>query len=163
VTEETAEEYGLETLSDLAAVAPELTFGAGPECPERPLCLPGLRDTYGIEFAEVEQLDSGGPLTKDALESGQIDVGLIFTSDGAVAERGFVVLEDDKSLQPVENIIPVVRAEVLTPELEALLDAISAELTTEGLAELNKAVDVDKEDPADAATTWLEENGFLSS
>jgi osmoprotectant transport system substrate-binding protein len=161
VTQETADEYDLETLSDLEPVAGELVFGGGPECPERPLCLLGLQETYGIEFSRVERLDSGGPLTKNALAGGDIDVGLIFTSDGAVAERGFVILEDDQSLQPVENILPVVRDEVLTDELAELLDAISAELTTEELSELNKAVDVDREDPADAATTWLEENGFL--
>jgi len=161
VTQETADEFGLETLSDLEAVAGELTFGAGPECSERPLCLPGLKDTYGIEFANVERLDSGGPLTKDALENGSIDVGLVFTSDGAVAARGFVVLEDDKGLQPVENIVPVIRDDALNDEIEALLNEISAALTTEELSELNKLVDVDKEDPADAATTWLEENGFL--
>ncbi len=161
VTQETADELGLETLSDLGPVAGELTFGAGPECSDRPLCLPGLRDTYGIEFANVERLDSGGPLTKDALENGAIDVGLIFTSDGAVAARGFVVLEDDLSLQPVENIIPVIRDDALNPEIEALLDEISAALTTEELSELNAMVDVDREDPADAATSWLEENGFL--
>jgi osmoprotectant transport system substrate-binding protein len=161
VTQETADELELTTLSDLEAVAPELTFGAGPECSERPLCLPGLRDTSGIEFATVERLDSGGPLTKDALENGSIDVGLVFTSDGAVAARGFVVLEDDKGLQPVENIIPVIREDATNPQIEALLDALSAALTTEELSELNKLVDVDKEDPADAATTWLEENGFL--
>lgn len=161
VTEETAEEYDLETLSDLAPVAGELTFGAGPECSERPLCLPGLRDTYGIEFQDVERLDSGGPLTKDALENGSIDVGLVFTSDGAVAARGFVVLEDDKGLQPVENIVPVIRDDALNPEIEELLNEISAALTTEELSELNRLVDVEREDPADAATTWLEENGFL--
>ena len=161
VTEETAEEYDLTTLSDLEPVAGELTFGAGPECPERPLCLLGLQETYGLEFAEVERLDSGGPLTKDALENGAIDVGLVFTSDGAVAARGFVVLEDDKGLQPVENIVPVIRNDAVNPEIEELLNQISAALTTEELSELNKLVDVDKEDPSDAATTWLEENGFL--
>ena len=161
VTEETAEEYDLTTLSDLEPVAGELTFGAGPECPERPLCLLGLQETYGLEFANVERLDSGGPLTKDALENGAIDVGLVFTSDGAVPARGFVILEDDKGLQPVENIVPVIRDDALNPEIEALLDEISAALTTEELSELNKLVDVDKEDPSDAATTWLEENGFL--
>ena len=161
VTQETAEQYDLETLSDLEAVAGELTFAAGPECSERPLCLPGLKETYGIEFAEVERLDSGGPLSKDALENGEVDVALVFTSDGAVAARGFVLLEDDKALQPVENIVPVIREDATNPEVEELLNAISAELTTEELSELNKLVDVDKEDPADAATTWLEENGFL--
>ena len=72
-----------------------------------------------------------------------------------------MLLEDDKGLQPVENIVPVIREDATNPEIEELLNAISAELTTEELSELNKLVDVDKEDPADAATTWLEENGFL--
>lgn len=161
VTQETADEYDLQKLSDLEGVAGELTFGAGPECSERPLCLPGLKETYGLEFAKVERLDSGGPLTKDALENGSIDVGLVFTSDGAVAARGFVVLEDDKGLQPVENIVPVIRDDALNPQIEELLNAISAALTTEELSELNKVVEVDKEDPADAATLWLEENGFI--
>ncbi len=161
VTQETADEFDLETLSDLEAVAGELTFAAGPECSERPLCLPGLKETYGIEFAKVERLDSGGPLSKDALENGEVDVALVFTSDGAVAARGFVVLEDDKGLQPVENVVPVIREDATNAEIEALLNEISAALTTEELSELNKLVDVDKEDPSDAATTWLEENGFL--
>ncbi len=161
VTEETAEELGLETLSDLEPVAGDLTFGAGPECPERPLCLIGLKEVYGLEFARVERLDSGGPLTKNALENGSIDVGLVFTSDGAVSARGFVVLEDDKGLQPVENIVPVIRDDARNADIDRLLDAISAALTTEGLSELNKLVDVDKEDPDAAATTWLQENGFL--
>lgn len=161
VTQETADEFELTTLSDLEPVAGDLSLGGPPECSERQYCLIGLREVYGIEFGTVERLDAGGPLTKDALENGQIDVGLIFTSDGAVADRGFVVLEDDKKLQPVENIVPVIRDEVLTPEIEELLNTLSADLTTEELSELNKSVDVDKEDPADAATTWLEDNGFL--
>ena len=162
VTQETADQYQLTTLSSLAPVAGELTFGAGPECPERPLCLIGLRDTYGIEFAEVEQLDSGGPFTHEALERGDIDVGLVFTSDGAVAARGFVLLEDDKNLQPVENIVPAIRTDAVTPEAEALLNAISAALTTEELSELNALVaEPERRDPDEVATMWLEENGFL--
>lgn len=161
VTQETAEKYGLQTLSDLAAVSSELTFGAGPECPDRPLCLLGLQETYGIEFASFQELDSGGPLTKEALENGDIDVGLIFTSDGAVAARGFVVLEDDKGLQPAENVIPAIRTEATSEAAEGVLNAISGALTTDQLSELNAMVDVERADPADVATQWLEENGFL--
>jgi osmoprotectant transport system substrate-binding protein len=72
-----------------------------------------------------------------------------------------VVLEDDKNLQPVENIVPAIRTDAVTPESEELLNAISAALTTEELSELNALVDVEREDPADVATQWLEENGFL--
>jgi osmoprotectant transport system substrate-binding protein len=161
VTKATATKLGLKKLSDLKGKSQDLVFGAGPECDQRPLCLVGLKDTYGLEFKEVKKLDSGGPLTKDALEKGDIDVGLIFTSDGAVAARGFVVLEDDKNLQPPDNVVPIVRTEVLKGDLEELLNSISAKLTTDGLSELNKMVDIDKDDPADVAKTWLEDNGFL--
>jgi osmoprotectant transport system substrate-binding protein len=162
MTKAKATQLKVTKLSDLAGKSKDLVFGAGPECEERPLCLIGLKETYGLEFKEVRKLDSGGPLTKDALEKGDIDVGLIFTSDGAVAARGFVVLEDDKGLQPPENLIPIVRDEVLEGDLEELLNSISEKLTTEGLSELNKQVDVDKADPADVAEEWLIENGFLA-
>jgi osmoprotectant transport system substrate-binding protein len=163
VTKATADKLKITSLSDLKGKESGLVFGAGPECEERPLCLIGLKETYGLNFKEVKKLDSGGPLTKDALEKGEIDVGLIFTSDGAVAARGFVVLEDDKNLQPPDNVVPIVRTEVLKGELEELLNSISAKLTTAGLSELNKAVDIDKADPADVAKSWLEENGFLAA
>jgi osmoprotectant transport system substrate-binding protein len=162
MTRAKATQLGVKSLSDLKGKSEDLVFGAGPECPERPLCLLGLKETYGLEFKDVKKLDSGGVLTKDALEKGDIDVGLIFTSDGAVAARGFVVLEDDKDLQPVENVIPIVREDAVEGDLEELLNSLSAKLTTEGLSELNKQVDVDKADPADVARDWLVENGFLA-
>lgn len=163
VTKKTADDLKISSLSDLKGKEGDLVFGAGPECEQRPLCLIGLKETYGLSFKEVKKLDSGGPLTKDALEKGDIDVGLIFTSDGAVAARGFVVLEDDKNLQPPDNVVPIVRKDVLKGDLEELLNSISAKLTTEGLSELNKQVDIDKADPADVAKAWLEENGFLAA
>lgn len=162
VTKATATKLGLKKLSDLQGKSQDLVFGAGPECDQRPLCLIGLKQTYGLDFKEVKKLDSGGPLTKDALEKGDIDVGLVFTSDGAVAARGFVVLEDDKSLQPPDNVVPIVRTEALTGDVEKLLNSISAKLTTEGLSALNKKVDIDKDDPADVAKVWLQDNGFLA-
>lgn len=162
MTKAKANQLGVKKLSDLAGKSKDLVFGAGPECEERPLCLIGLQKTYGLEFKEVKKLDSGGPLTKDALEKGDIDVGLIFTSDGAVAARGFVVLEDDKKLQPPDNVIPIIRDEALEGDAEELLNALSAELTTEDLSELNKQVDIDKADPADVARDWLVTNGFLA-
>ncbi|HEX2849952.1 MAG TPA: ABC transporter substrate-binding protein [Acidimicrobiales bacterium] len=161
VTKATAAKYNLKKISDLQPVAKQLVFGAGPECPDRPLCLQGLKGTYGLDFKEVKKLDSGGPLTKDALERGDIDVGLIFTSDGAVAARGFVILEDDKHLQPAENLVPAVRTEVLKGNLQKLLDGISAKLTTENLSAMNKKVDIDKSDPSDVAKEFLRANGFL--
>jgi osmoprotectant transport system substrate-binding protein len=162
VTKATADKYKLKKISDLAPVAKDLVFGGPPECDQRPLCLVGLKSTYGLDFKEVKKLDPGGPLTKDALEKGSIDVGLIFTSDGAVAARGFVVLQDDKNLQPPDNVVPIVRTAALKGDLEDLLNSISAKLTTDSLSEMNKAVDIDKEDPAAVAKKWLVDFGFVA-
>ena len=161
VTKATADQHSLKTLSDLAAVSKELTMGGPPECPQRPFCIPGLKETYGIEFKDFKSLDAGGPKTKEALEAGDIDVGLVFSSDGAVASKGFVVLEDDKALQTADNIVAVVRTEVLDDTIEEVLNAIAAELTTEDLQELNKRADIDKEDPEVLAEEWLQEHNLL--
>jgi osmoprotectant transport system substrate-binding protein len=161
VTKATADQHSLVTLSDLAKVSKELTLGGPPECPERPFCIPGLKETYGIEFADFRSLDAGGPKTKEALEAGDIDVGLVFSSDGAVVAKNFVVLEDDKGLQTADNIVPIVRTEVLDDTIESLLNEISAALTTETLQDLNKRADIDKEDPDALAEEWLRDNGFL--
>ena len=160
VTQKTAEEKKLTKISDLAGSAKEMVLGGPPECPTRPLCLRGFKNTYGLDFKEFKPLDSGGPLTKEALEKGDIDVAVLFSSDGAIAARHFVVLEDDKNLQPAENIIPVIRVDKVDPELEKALTELSDKLTTEQLSELNKRVDIDREDPAHVAEAWLKEQGL---
>jgi osmoprotectant transport system substrate-binding protein len=119
VTKATAEKHGLTKMSDLAKVASTFTLGGPAECPTRPFCQPGLEKTYGAKFKAFKALDAGGPLTKNALADGNIDVGLVFSSDGGIPARGFVVLEDDKGLQTADNIIPVLRKEIDSPELKA--------------------------------------------
>ena len=161
VTKKTATDKKLAKISDLAPIGGTLVLGGPPECPTRPLCLVGFEGVYGIKFKEFKALDSGGPITKEALEKGQIDVALLFSSDGAVAARGFVVLEDDKHLQPADNVIPVIRTDKVTPDLQKALNELSAELTTAELSELNKRVDVDKADPEDVAQSFLEEHKLL--
>jgi osmoprotectant transport system substrate-binding protein len=164
VTGETAEEFGLSTVSDLQPVAGEMIFGGPPECPERPLCLQGLTDVYGLEFAEFVPLDVGGPITVAALEGGEIDVGLLFTTSGVISANGWVSLEDDMGLNPAENIVPAIRTEVVDAygdDLVALLDSFSEALTTEDLTEMNARADLDQEDPALIAEEWLTTNGFI--
>ncbi len=158
VTQETAQDY--RSLSDLAPDADRLTLGAPAECPERPYCIPGLNDVYGIEFGNFEPLEYGAA-TVEALKQGAIDVALLFSTDGTVEREGFVVLEDDKGLQAADNITPLVNEEVLDGEVEELLNAVSAALTTENVTELNARVNVDLEDPADVAAEFLEEQGLL--
>lgn len=161
VTQETAEEYDLTTVSDLAPVADELVMGGPPEYRERRIGLPGLKEVYGIEFAEFRDLDAGGPLTIAALQQGEIDVGALFTTQGIIEEEGWVVLEEDEPLIPAENIIPVARADVLTDDVEEVLTDIAGALTTEQLTELNRRMEVDREDPEAVAEDWLTEHGFL--
>ncbi|HEV8655813.1 MAG TPA: ABC transporter substrate-binding protein, partial [Candidatus Limnocylindria bacterium] len=96
VTKATADKYKLAKLSDLAAVAKGLVMGGPPECPNREFCALGLKSVYGITFKEFKPLDVGGALTIAALKGGQIDVGLLFTTDARIVSEGFVLLEDDK-------------------------------------------------------------------
>jgi osmoprotectant transport system substrate-binding protein len=145
-------------------VASTMVFGAGPECPQRPLCLQGLQQTYGLQFKEVKTLDSGGPLTVAALQKGDIQVGLIFTSDGQIAANGWTLLEDDKKLQPADPVTPVANralADAYGSQLTTVVDELSAKITTADLVELNKAVDVDKQDSAAAAEAWLKKKNAL--
>jgi osmoprotectant transport system substrate-binding protein len=162
VTREFAEANQLTTVSDLAAYskAKGVVLGGPPECPDRPFCQPGLEDTYGVKVAEFVSLDAGGPLTKQALSQGKIDVGLVFSSDGGVAAQDLVVLTDDKALQTADNVIAAVNTEAMSPALQEALDAVNAALTTEELVGLNKAVDIDREDPATVAEDWLASKGL---
>jgi osmoprotectant transport system substrate-binding protein len=162
VTQETADQHGLAAVSDLQPVAGELTLGGPPECPERPFCIPGLKETYGIEFGDFVPLDVGGPLTIEALDSGEIDVALLFTTQGVILDKGWVLLEDDKGLQAADNITPLWNTESTDDEAEGLLNEVSASLTTEKMLELNGRVDIDGEDPADVARAHLEDEGLLS-
>jgi osmoprotectant transport system substrate-binding protein len=161
VTQETADEHGLTTMSDLADVAGDLTLGGPPECPDRPFCIPGLEETYGATFGDFKPLDVGGPLTVAALEEEKIDVGLLFSTSSVIGAKGWVVLEDDQALQTAENITPVVRNDLLNDEITALLNAVSAELTSELMIEINGRVELDKEDPASVATDFLTGVGLL--
>ncbi len=164
VTAETADQYGLAKVSDLQPVASELIFGGPPECPERPLCLQGLEEVYGLEFAEFVALDAAGPITVAALDGGEIDVALLFSTQGIIAANGWISLDDDMGLNPAENLVPAIRVEVVDAygdDLVALLDSFSEALTTEDLTELNKRADLDQEDPALLAGEWLTTNGFV--
>jgi osmoprotectant transport system substrate-binding protein len=163
VTGATAARYRLRTISDLARAAPGLVFGGPPECPERPDCLPGLRRTYGLRFQAFAALDAGGPLTRQALEAGDIGAALLFTTDPAIGARHLVELADNRDLQPAENVIPVLRratADRYGPGLLAALDAVSARLSTAALTALNAQVELSGRDPRVVAQSWLRDQGL---
>lgn len=161
VLPETAEQYDLATYSDLEPVAGELTVGGPPEMETREVGLPGLKRVYGIEFAEFVPLDTAGPVTFEALQSGDVDVARVFTTQGVIEARDWVLLEDDKTLAPAQEIVPVIARDSLSPEVETALNEVSETLTTEDLTDLNKQVEIDKKDPAAVARGYLQEKGLL--
>jgi osmoprotectant transport system substrate-binding protein len=160
VSKSTAARLHLEKLSDLQAVAGQLTFGGPAECPTRPLCLMGLTDTYGVKFRDVLTLDAGGPLTREALREGVVDVALMFTTDPTIVDEGLVELTDDRGLQPAESITPLVRTEIIDrwgTDIVAVIDAVSAKLTTAAVRDLNAAVRAVDVDVATVASAWWSE------
>jgi osmoprotectant transport system substrate-binding protein len=149
-------ENGVGRLSDLTALAPGLVFGGPPECPERPFCLRGLREVYGLQFGEVRSMPSRAA-TVEALVSGEIDVGLLETTDARLSVAPVMLLVDDQGLQPHENVVPLVRTDVLErwgDDLRDALDEVSARLVTADLVSLNAAVELDGLTPEQAATRW---------
>jgi len=134
--------------------------GAPRGSPPRLFCAVGLSKTYGATFKDFKALDADGPLTRAALTGGQIDIGLVFSSDGDLDSRGYVVLQDDKHLENADNIVPIVRTKVLNSEITTLFNNISAALNTNDLRAMNKSADVDKQDPDVLASTWLKQHGF---
>jgi osmoprotectant transport system substrate-binding protein len=163
VTRETAQRHRLSKLSDLAPIGSQLVLGGPPECPIRPFCLAGLRQTYGITFRDFRVLDVGGPRTIAGLEQGQVDVALLFTTDPMIASRQFVLLEDDRHLQLADNIVPLVRWDLLNRapnDLPDHLNSVSRKLTTEELTRLNAQVTLEGIDPRQAARSWLKAQGL---
>ncbi|GAA8854165.1 ABC transporter substrate-binding protein [Helicobacter pylori] len=158
VTQETAESKSLKTLDDLTKVAGEMTLGAPSEFKTRAQGIPGLKKTYDIEFKSFRPLKPG-QATNGALKNGQIDAANIFSTDPAIVENDFVVLEDTKKLFGSQNVVPLVR-EDSKEQVAETLDEVSSKLTTEKLQELLKRTDIDKEDPDKVAADFLKEEGL---
>ncbi|MGO1405929.1 ABC transporter substrate-binding protein [Agrococcus casei] len=141
VTADTAEEYGLETFSDVTEHASEWSIGGPPEWEQRQNGILGLQDIYGMEFKQFVALDAGGPLSVTALQNGQVEVANLFTTNPVFGEGELVYLEDDQQLFAVENVTPVATESKLTDEAIAVLNEISAALTTDHLIEMNEQGD----------------------
>ncbi len=160
VTKETAKKYKLKEVSDLTKQSSKLTFGGPPECEERPLCLGDTsQQLYGLEFSEVKKLDAGGPITVQALEDGDIDVGLLFTGS-SVIPKDAVLLKDDKGLQPADNPVFVINRDKATKATMNVLNAVSAKLSTAAYNKMSLDISENKEDPSDVAAAFLKKNGL---
>jgi osmoprotectant transport system substrate-binding protein len=164
VTAATAARYHLRSITDLARWAPRLVFGGPPECPGRPYCLPGLKHTYGLHFRSFVPLDAGGPLTLQALDAGDVDVALLFSTNPSIRRGNLVALTDDRGLQPAENITPLVSRGVVAhygPGLLAALNRVSARLDTGSLRAMDAQVELTGRDPRLVAEGWLRAQGLL--
>src|SRR6478672_3974984 len=161
-----AKKQGIVSISDLAAKVKggaKLTFASNAEFYARPDGLKPLEEKYGFEFPReaVKRMDTG--LVYQALKERQVDVGLVFATDGRVPAFNFVALKDDKGYFPNYALTPVVRKQVLdaNPKLAEYLNALSAKLDDATMARLNASVDVDKKTVEDVARTFLKEQGLV--
>lgn len=160
VTQEFAETNDVTSIADLEG-AGDLTLAGGPECEDRATCYAGLQDVYGLDNVSFTTIQEKSPRLA-ALRNGDAQIILLFSTDPVFADGSLVALEDPEEMTPPENVVPVVADSALeaNPEIEEVLNEISATLTTEGLSELNGQA-AEGQQPADIAAGWLEDNGLL--
>ena len=161
VRTEIADQYNLKTLSDLAAVAPQLVFGANYDFFERLDGFDVLCQAYGLQFKDTVDMEMG--LKYDAIRQKEIDVVNAFTTDGQLSASNVTVLADDKGFYPSYMCGFVVRDEVLAahPELLDVFKKVENILTDEKMARMNYQVEVEGQDPAAVATNFLKEAGLV--
>ena len=161
VRREIAEQYGLKTYSDLAAVSDQLIFGAEYDFFEREDGYDALCETYGLSFKETMDLDIG--LKYQALNQGRIDVMVVFTTDGQLSASDVTVLEDDKQFYPSYLCGNVVRSEVIEehPELTGVFEKVSGLISDSDMAQMNYQVETEGREPRDVAEEFLGTHGLL--
>jgi osmoprotectant transport system substrate-binding protein len=162
VTQATAEELGLETISDLEGKSQDLVLYGSPECRQRLDCLLGLQQVYGLKFKKfvpvaIDQRHS-------VLTSGRADISIVFTTDPQIQRENEVLLEDDQGMFPPYNSTLVMKQETADAggeNLRTTVELIQEQLTDENMQELNARVDLDKKDPAQVAEEYLTETGLI--
>lgn len=155
VTSDFAAANGLSGVDDLAG-AGAVTFAGPPECEGRDTCFQGLVDRYGLSNVSFTSIQEAAARLA-ALDAGDVEMILLFSTDPPLAGDAYVVLEDTAGMLPPENITPVVREAILAAygdDLQALLDAVTATITTEGLQEMNAAAS-EGLSAAEIAAAWL--------
>ncbi|NBD34774.1 MAG: quaternary ammonium transporter [Chloroflexi bacterium] len=162
VTQDVSANYGITTISDMAANASELIMVGPPEFPEREDGLPGLKKVYGT-FELKEYRPVGKALRYEALTNGEADVTVAFGTDGEISANNLIVLEDDEGMFPPYQVAPVVRAEVLDeyPEIADLLNELAPLLTSDTMRRLNYKVTGEQQEPIDVAREFLQQEGLL--
>lgn len=164
VTAATAQRWNLQSIGDLAAHSAEVKFAAPAEFAERPGGLPGLKKIYNLDIAPanfVPIADGGGPATVRALVDGQVTAADIFTTSPAIVTNSLVVLADPQHNFAAQNVVPLFNTAKKSDKMLAVLNAVSAKLTTAELISLNTAVSGStKTEPAAAAKAWVVAQGL---
>jgi glycine betaine/choline ABC-type transport system substrate-binding protein len=158
----TADKLGIANISDLTDKASQLRFSGTPECPQRPDCLLGLKDVYGLKFKKVTAVDPS--LRHTVLTTKKADVSIVYTTDGQLAQGKELLLKDDKHLFPPYNVTLVFKTDKLSalgPDAQKTIELVQTGLTTEAMQELNSRVDIDKQTPKQVAADYLKESGYL--
>jgi osmoprotectant transport system substrate-binding protein len=160
VTKEYSESEGVTSLADLEGKA--VRVGGGAVLGEREYGIPGLTDVYGVDASLVTIEDQGGPNTVKALLDGQVDIANIYSTTPSILDNGFVTLEDPENLIKAQNVVPLVNTAKMDADITAVLDEVSAALTTEDLTAMNRRNQGDeKAEPADIAADWLKEKALF--
>ena len=161
--QETADELGATTISDLEGQTEDLTLAGSPECEQRIDCLAGLEQYYGLKFGEFTPVDIG--LRYEVLDKGDADLSIVFTSDANLfVNDDYTILEDDMGVLPAGNVIFIsdqAAVEEAGPDYQATIETVQEGLSLEVMQELNARVDIDKEKPADVAADYLSETGYV--
>ncbi|MFD0261685.1 ABC transporter substrate-binding protein [Kitasatospora indigofera] len=155
VSQETADKFGLKSVSDLAPQAANFGIGGPPEFKSRREAQ--FKDVYGLTFKEWKPT---GETTANAIKDGTIQVGNVFTTDPKILQLKLVPLADPKNVFGAQNVTPLVNKAGVDATATAALNAVSAKLDTAGLTALMKRVAIDKEDPSVVAKDWLKSNGL---
>lgn len=161
VTEEYSEANGVTKLSDLEGK--KVTLAAHPDCEGRTDCEGGLSGTYGIDVEKVLGLGFASPQTFKAVLDGEAELGQTSTTDATLEEQGLVLLEDDKAIQPAQNLVPVVSTAFLAEhdDVADVLNGLMAVITTDDLIELNRKAGVERMKVEDVAKDYLVEKDLL--
>lgn len=162
VREDFAEENNVETISDLAPHASDMTFGSTPEFQERSDGYVGIQEDYGIEFSSVQTMDSG--IQYPSLANEEVDVIDAYATDGRIEANNFVILEDDLNLFPPYHAAPTVRKDLLDqyPELEDIINQLSGRIDDDKMREMNYEVDEEGRTASEVAHEFLSEEGLLN-
>jgi len=161
--QETADELGATSISDLQGQTEDLTLAGSPECEQRIDCLAGLEEYYDLKFGDFTPIDIG--LRYEVLDKGDADLSILFTSDAQLfVSDDYTILEDDMGVLPAGNVIFVsdeATAQDAGPDYQGTIEKVQEGLSLEVMQELNARVDIDKEKPEEVATQYLQESGYI--